>query len=53
VRITSAELFQKRSVACVIEVVFEEDKEAEAEAEAKGGEVNTWGQAIVDETAPD
>jgi hypothetical protein len=53
VRITSAELFQERPVARVIEVVFEEDEEAEAEAEAEGGEVNAWGQAVVDETAPD
>jgi hypothetical protein len=36
-------------------VVFEEGNgaEAKAKAEAEGGEVNAWGQAIVDETAPD
>jgi hypothetical protein len=53
VRITPAELFQERPITRIIKVVFEKDNKAEAKAKAKGGEVNIWGQAIVDETAPD
>jgi hypothetical protein len=53
VRITPVELFQERPVTRVIKVVFEEGNKAKAKAKAEGGEVNAWGQAIVDETIPD
>ena len=52
-RIISIELFQERPITRVIKVIFEEDEEAEAKAKAEGGEVNAWGQAIVDETVLD